>query len=189
MESLLVQTIKVGNTSVLSSADLAYALGTNSKTLVRNFQRNRDRYIENVHFYILDGDKLKDFKQQHNMNERLKYVSLYYLWTKDGACLHAKSINTDRAWQAFHTLFQAYTPEDNTTLHSGEQTRLRKAVAERVGILCKQNAKDKASYFSEIHRAIRARFNVESYRDVLQTDLQTAIRFVETWGGEEIEER
>ncbi|WP_339264099.1 ORF6N domain-containing protein [Solibacillus sp. FSL W7-1472] len=68
------------------------------------------------------------------------------------------------------------------TLHTWEQKRLQKAINERVYELCDVKAR-RPAYFSELYRAIKKRYHVDSYRDVPQCQLQDALLFVQNWGG------
>ena len=68
------------------------------------------------------------------------------------------------------------------TLHVGEQTRLRKAVNRRVYQLTEDKGA-RCTLFRALYAAIKERYSVDSYRDVLQCDLQDALRFVAEWGG------
>lgn len=70
------------------------------------------------------------------------------------------------------------------TLHSGEQIRVRKAVAARVYELAElPGAKPKQVLFRELYAALKERYQVGSYRDIKQYQLQDALRFIETWEG------
>lgn len=70
------------------------------------------------------------------------------------------------------------------TLHSGEQIRVRKAVAARVYELSeKPGSKSKQLLFRELYAALKERYQVGSYRDIKQYQLQDALRFIETWEG------
>ena len=70
--------------------------------------------------------------------------------------------------------------ENQITLEYGEQRRLQRAIGSRVYKLC-DNKDDRPKMFSEIHREIKDRFGVSSYKDVLKKDLQTAIQYVDHW--------
>lgn len=76
-----------------------------------------------------------------------------------------------------------------STLHTGEQKRLRNAVAERVHELSRQEPGARPALFRAVYRTIKEKYEVESYRDVKQCDLQDALRFVAGWGGELHEKR
>lgn len=70
----------------------------------------------------------------------------------------------------------------SATLHSGEQARIRKAVGARIYELSeKQGARQ--ALFRAIYAAIKERYNVCSYRDIKQYQLQDALRFIEKWKG------
>lgn len=202
---------------VLSTMQLADAFNTNSKIITRNFQRNKDRYEEGKHYFALSGDSLKEFKARRQNDDNLKYVSVYYLWTEEGAWLHAKSLNSDDAWRAYQTLIDSYYKivqqvihkgDDNmtltltneewekfqhrvevlemqiqqVTLHSGEQRRLRNAVGQRVHQLTEKETGARSALFRSLYSALRERYEVDSYRDVKQHELQDALKFVEGWG-------
>lgn len=106
MDSL--QVISHNEQRVLTTAQLAEAYGTDVKTISNNFNRNKDRYTLGKHFFLLTGEELKRFKTIHQNDERLRLVSNLYLWTEKGAWLHAKSLNTDKAWEAYETLVDDY---------------------------------------------------------------------------------
>ncbi len=94
---------------VLTTAQLAEAYETDSKVISNNFNRNADRYTEGKHFYRLTGEELKDFCN-HQIDEckNLEKVRTLYLWTEKGALLHAKSLNTDKAWEVYDFLVESY---------------------------------------------------------------------------------
>ncbi|RNC98257.1 ORF6N domain-containing protein [Lysinibacillus halotolerans] len=198
---------------VLTTNQIAEAFGTNAKIIARNFQRNQDRYEQGMHYFALSGETLKQFKSSRQNDVSLKYVSVLYLWTEQGAWLHAKSLNSDKAWQAYNMLISSYyqikeqleeepqtlaisyklfqqierrveTLEQlakNSTLHSGEQLRLRKAVNTRVCQLT-DNQGARQSLFRSLYAALKERYHVGSYRDIKQYQLQDALCFVEKWG-------
>lgn len=68
------------------------------------------------------------------------------------------------------------------TLHSGEQKRLRIAVGARVHKLAQGEKEARATLFRAIYSSIREQYHVESYRDIKQHQLQSAIQFVDNWG-------
>ncbi|MCY9681644.1 ORF6N domain-containing protein, partial [Paenibacillus larvae] len=54
------------------------------------------------------GQELKDFKATRQIDDNLKFAPILYLWTEKGAWMHAKSLNTDRAWEAYEMLVDEY---------------------------------------------------------------------------------
>jgi hypothetical protein len=92
---------------VLTTQQLADQYETDSKTVSNNFNRNKDRYQEGKHFILLQGEELKDFKTNHQFDESSR-VNQLYLWTEKGCLLHAKSLNTDKAWESYDDLVENY---------------------------------------------------------------------------------
>lgn len=70
------------------------------------------------------------------------------------------------------------------TLHSGEQIRLRNEVKKRVSQLVGDKKGARGVLFRAIYSALKERYQVGSYRDVKQHELQDALQFVAKWGGE-----
>ncbi|TKI50566.1 ORF6N domain-containing protein [Lysinibacillus tabacifolii] len=103
-----LQVIVHDNQRVLTTNQLAESYETDVKVISNNFTRNKDRYITGKHFIHLSGEDLKQFKAIHQNDESLKFASSLYLWTEKGAWLHAKSLNTDRAWDAYEKLVDEY---------------------------------------------------------------------------------
>lgn len=93
---------------VLTTQQLADSFGVETKIINRNFQRNAERYIEGKHVFVLSGEELRQFKGSRQFDDSLKFTSILYLWTEKGAWLHAKSLNTDSAWNAYEKLIDEY---------------------------------------------------------------------------------
>ncbi|WP_099157302.1 Rha family transcriptional regulator [Virgibacillus ndiopensis] len=70
--------------------------------------------------------------------------------------------------------------EEQITLYHGEQRRLQRAVGSKVYSLTSDKEYRK-SLFSELHREIKDRFGVSSYKDIKRKDMQTAINYIENW--------
>ncbi|EKN67843.1 ORF6C domain-containing protein [Schinkia azotoformans] len=103
-----LQVIEKNGFRVLASTQLAEAYGTEPVKIQQNFNNNKNRYKEGKHFILLQGDELKEFKRNFENFEVAQNVNKLYLWTEKGAWLHAKSLNTDKAWDAFELLVDAY---------------------------------------------------------------------------------
>lgn len=102
------------NVRVLTTQQLAESYGTDVKTISNNFNRNKDRYIVGKHYICLEGEELKEFKSIHQNDESLTFVSKLYLWTEKGTFLHAKSLNTEVAWEVYDRLMETYfTAKEN----------------------------------------------------------------------------
>lgn len=116
-DGIRLQNIELNGQKVLTTAQLAEAYGTIGKTVKQNFNNNKSHYIEGKHFYCLIGDELKQFKSLvENFDLADKYAPKLYLWTKRGALLHAKSLNTDEAWDVYDKLVEFYFSYKETQL-------------------------------------------------------------------------
>ena len=95
------------NIRVLTTQQIAEEYETDAKVISNNYNRNKERYVEGKHFICLEGSELKEFKTNHQFDESSK-VNKLYLWTEKGAFLHAKSLNTDKAWEVYDRLVEGY---------------------------------------------------------------------------------
>lgn len=91
-----LQKVEYNGTLVLTTQQIAEAYETEQQIVTNNFNRNKDRYIDGKYYICLKGDDLKNFRAK-NQNDVLPNANKFYLWTKKGAFLHAKSLNTDTA--------------------------------------------------------------------------------------------
>ncbi len=106
MKSL--QVIEYNNQRILTTQQLADNYETDPAVISNNYNRNKERYEEGKHYYCLEGEELRSFKANHQIDDQLKFSTKLYLWTEKGALLHAKSLNTDKAWQVYDHLVESY---------------------------------------------------------------------------------
>lgn len=118
----------------LTSAQIADCYGTTVDCIKQNFYANKTRFVEGKHYIALVGSELRDFKNKvripysvenktenevrnshsaevkakHQFDTQFKYAKSLYLWTEKGALLHAKSLNTDKAWEVYDYLVDFY---------------------------------------------------------------------------------
>lgn len=98
-------------TPVLTTEMLAQAYGVAPHQIRQNFKNNRERFIEGKHFFLLSGSDLKEFKNcvenfySVQIGKRTASVTLY---TDRGCARHAKSLNTDRAWDMYELLEETF---------------------------------------------------------------------------------
>lgn len=93
---------------VLTTQQLATAYETDTQIIVNNFNRNKDRYVEGVDYYRLDGASKSEFLSKHQFDVSKKNTQPLYLWTESGVLMHAKSLNTDKAWEVYRHLVETY---------------------------------------------------------------------------------
>lgn len=99
---------------VLTTSQIATMYGTDSKTISYNFSYNKKKYIEGKHYIKLEGTELKTFKASREIPDCHKYSAHLYPWTEKGALLHAKSLNTDKAWEVYDYLVDFYFRKQET---------------------------------------------------------------------------
>lgn len=104
-----LQKVEYNGIIVLTTQQIAEAYEVKEIQISQNFKNNRQRFVEGKHYISLSGDDLRTFKNQLEKIEVVKSrTSHLYLWTQKGAFLHAKSLNTDKAWEVYDALVDNY---------------------------------------------------------------------------------
>lgn len=101
---------------IMTTKVLAEEFGTEEGNIQKNFSNNEKRFSEGKHYYKLEGQTLKEFKNSlpNEIREPLKYAPVLYLWTDRGAARHAKILDTDEAWEIYEELEENYfNPKEN----------------------------------------------------------------------------
>lgn len=101
-------SLEVRGFRVLTTKQIAEAYGTTTDTIKTNFRRNKEKYSLGKHYIELKGEELKELKSREQFVTSFKQVKQLYLWTEKGALLHAKSLNTDKAWEVYDYLVDFY---------------------------------------------------------------------------------
>lgn len=101
------KVVEYNNIRVLTTQQLAESYDTNTDTITKNFNRNKERYEEIKHYICLKGADLRDFRANGQIDLSPNIHTLY-LWTEKGTFLHAKSLNTDKAWEVYDRLVENY---------------------------------------------------------------------------------
>lgn len=154
-------------------------------------ERQNDASLKYVSVYYLWSEKgawlhAKSLNTEQAWSAYQMLIDSYYKMTQKALIEGDDNMTlalTHEDWeQVQHRLEVLEMQVQDATLHSGEQLRLRKAVGERVHQLTNQNGA-RPALFRAIYSAIREEYEVGSYRDVKQYQLQDALRFVNEWGG------
>jgi len=103
-----LQITEYKNIRVLTTQQIAEAYGSDTRVISNNFNRNKDRYVEGKHYICLEDGEKREFVDHHQIDDGSKKASKLYLWTEKGAFLHAKSLNTDTAWEVYDRLVDNY---------------------------------------------------------------------------------
>ncbi|MGG0756250.1 ORF6C domain-containing protein [Brevibacillus laterosporus] len=93
---------------VLTTMQLSESYRADRQQISYNFNNNIKRYKEGKHYIKLEGEEKRNFLDRHEIHDGSKNASVIYLWTKKGAWMHAKSLNTDEAWDAYEMLVDEY---------------------------------------------------------------------------------
>lgn len=104
----LPETVEVKGMKVLTTRQIAEAYGVSKDKIIYNFNYNKDRYVLGKHYIEVFGEELRRLKRTCEIQSSFKYAKTLYLWTEKGALLHAKSLNTDKAWQVYDYLVDFY---------------------------------------------------------------------------------
>lgn len=104
----LPKIAEVRGMRILTTRQLAEAYGADTKTIQYNFRYNKERYVLGKHYIEIEGKELRELKTRNEFHSTLKYAKSAYLWTEKGALLHAKSLNTDKAWEVYDYLVDFY---------------------------------------------------------------------------------
>lgn len=102
-----LQVIENNDQRVLTTAQIAEEYGTTERRISENFNANKEHYVEGKHYYCLTGEEKRDFLNRTEIPYGSRATN-FYLWTEKGALLHAKSLNTDKAWEAYEFLVDTY---------------------------------------------------------------------------------
>lgn len=94
---------------VLTTPQLADCYGVTSQMITNNFNNNKGKYTEGIHYLFLEDKEKLDFLNLTKIRlGSLKNAKRLYLWSERGVLLHAKSLNTERAWQVYERLIDSY---------------------------------------------------------------------------------
>ena len=109
MQKSDLQVLEVKGQRVLTSRQIAKEYEVKEQQISQNFKNNKTKFIKGKHYILLLGEELKVFKNHFEKIEVVdKRAPHLYLWTEKGALLHAKSLNTDKAWEVYEYLLDFY---------------------------------------------------------------------------------
>ena len=101
--------VEFKNQRILTTELLAQIYGTDTNNIKNNFNNHKKNFEEGKHYFFLQGEELKKFKNQvNNIDLVSKNTASLYLWTERGANRHCKILDTDKAWEQFDNLEETY---------------------------------------------------------------------------------
>jgi len=66
---------------ILTTSQLAASFGTDTTIISNNFNRNKERYTEGKHYFLLEGEALREFKSTNHLNDESSLrINKLYLW-------------------------------------------------------------------------------------------------------------
>ena len=104
-----VREIEWKGQRVITTAQLAEVYETSMDNVRVNFNNNKDKFQMGKHYFLLKGEALREFKHCVNDIYAVKpSTRQLYLWTHRGASRHCKILDTEKAWEQFDNLEEAY---------------------------------------------------------------------------------
>jgi hypothetical protein len=171
-----ISVINFKSIPVVTSAMLADLYGSDTDNIKQNYSRNKERFIQDKHFFKLEGPELRAFKDWVTLSHSVeisKNTRSLILWTERGAARHAKMLDTDQAWDVFEQLEDCYfhRKEILAKTHKSEREPLTNAVNMLV-------AKTKHLNFSDAYKLVHQRFNVQHLEDIPFDAIPVAVEYV-----------
>ncbi|WP_438335209.1 ORF6N domain-containing protein [Clostridium cochlearium] len=155
---------------VITTELLAQVYETDVNNIQANFKRNEKHFKEGKHYFKLEGEVLKEFKNRPTISQLVsKHASQLYLWTERGANRHCKILDTDKAWEQFDNLEETYfrVKENKPTC------------IEDVLIQSLQEMKDVKQQLNQVnHKVLETKEELKTVREVIE------IRPSNSWRGE-----
>ena len=102
------------NQLVLTTKQLAQFYACSVDNIKKNFNVNKERFKEGNHYFKIEGEDLKNFKEYaKNIGMTISpNTRQLFLWTKQGAIHHCKIINSNHAWAVLEILEEHYFNTD-----------------------------------------------------------------------------
>ena len=109
----LTKPVEYSKQLIITTEQLADFYECEPRRISENFNRNFEHFVEGKHYFKLEDEELKQFKNDYaNCVSVGKNANVLYLWTKRGAARHAKMLGTNKAWDVYELLEDAYfTPK------------------------------------------------------------------------------
>lgn len=132
-------------TPVITTELLAQVYEIDTNNIKVNFNRNKDKFKDGVHYFLLQGEDLRAFKREvTESNLVAPNVNQLYLWTERGANRHCKILDTPKAWEQFDNLEETYF----LVKEQRKQKAIREsAAAEKRATAMLLNAKNRTAAF------------------------------------------
>ncbi|MBP2844088.1 ORF6N domain-containing protein [Dickeya oryzae] len=108
-------SLKYHGVPVITTEALAVLYSADVNRIKVNHSRNSHRFVSGKHYYKLEGEALRTFKNRVTKSNPVafrcvvgKNARSLLLWTERGAARHAKMLETEQAWDVFEKLEECY---------------------------------------------------------------------------------
>ncbi|SMG61746.1 ORF6N domain-containing protein [Cedecea sp. NFIX57] len=184
-----IPAVFYANTPVVTSGMLSVFYGTDVANIKKNYSRNSSRFIEGKHYFLIQGDELKDFKnsvtESHQVDKRTPKLTL---WTERGAARHAKMLETDQAWEVFEQLEDCYFSAKEEVAEQQKKPKQRKSSSdERTPLrqyVEKMIANKSGMKYPAIWKLVHDRFDVQHINQLSSSESLEAVEFLKSIEGE-----
>ncbi|CAM6788554.1 anti-repressor Ant [Escherichia coli] len=172
-----LSTITYKQIPVITTELLAHLYGTEAIRIRQNHHENKGRFIEEKHFFKLEGEILREFKHRVAFNYSVKIarnVRSLILWTERGAARHAKMLETDRAWEVFEKLEDCYFSQGKTAPTEQQPQIQPQFTAEEIILLCymqlwMEKAQDLSKHLYPIMKELNSSYTNKLYDIAFET--------------------
>ncbi|HHX0660248.1 TPA: ORF6N domain-containing protein [Escherichia coli] len=172
-----LSTITYKQIPVITTELLAHLYGTEAIRIRQNHHENKGRFIEEKHFFKLEGETLREFKHRVAFNYSVKIarnVRSLILWTERGAARHAKMLETDQAWEVFEKLEDCYFSQGKTTQTEQQPQIQPQFTAEEIILLCymqlwMEKAQDISKHLYPIMKELNSSYTNKLYDIAFET--------------------
>ena len=172
-----LSTITYKQIPVITTELLAHLYGTEAIRIRQNHHENKGRFIEEKHFFKLEGETLREFKHRVAFNYSVKIarnVRSLILWTERGAARHAKMLETDRAWEVFEKLEDCYFSQGKTAPTEQQPQIQPQFTAEEIILLCymqlwMEKAQDISKHLYPIMKELNSSYTNKLYDIAFET--------------------
>jgi hypothetical protein len=180
-----LKAIERNDQRVLTSEQLAESYGTDIGKIRYNYSYNKSRYTEGKHFFALKGEERSNFLNECEIHTSLKHAHTIYLWTEKGAFLHAKSLSTDKAWNAYSQLVDDYFKKvEEAKQPQPDMTGLSPQLQFMIQTEQRQNALEaKQTEFDEKAKLLEHRINMMDKTNIKGDEQQIFNKMIRKYAG------
>lgn len=93
---------------VVTTEQMAAGYGSDVENIRRNFNRNKERFVEGKHYFQVSGADLDNLRVSLSPAQISPKTRSLTLWTERGAANHAKMLETEQAWGYHDDLVEFY---------------------------------------------------------------------------------